>query len=376
MRVSRQDPGFFLLARPSSLVTSLLNMPESAKRFLIIRLSSIGDIVHALPAAAALGEAFPGAQIDWVVESRHAALLEGNPFLRRVILLDTLGWRRNLVRGKTLAAVRSSIAALRAENYDAAIDFQGLCKSAFIARLSRARERVGFTETRLREPAAAAFYTAQVAPRERNHVIELNLALVEYLGAHRIGRERWRFPLPTNRADEDYVSRQLAALGGHDFMIVNPGGGWQSKRWAPADYAAVIRRMAEEFPGEFLLTGSPDEEPVIEEIRRASETPRAHYFSSTITQFTALARRAKLFVGSDSGPLHLAAALGTPIVGIYGPTDPTRNGPFSPLDITLWNGGPIDYTRRNKSAGYISGVSVPSVVNAIRERLTRTHERG
>jgi lipopolysaccharide heptosyltransferase I len=351
-------------------------MPESAKRFLIIRLSSIGDIVHALPAAAALGEAFPGAQIDWVVESRHAALLERNPFLRRVIPLDTLGWRRNLVRGETLAAVRSSVAALRAENYDAAIDFQGLYKSAFIARLSRARERVGFTENRLREPAAAVFYSARVTPDERKHVIELNLALVEYLGVPRIGGARWQFPLPASTADEDYVSRQLAALGVRDFMIVNPGGGWRSKRWAPENYAAVIRRMAEEFPGEFLLTGSPDEEPVIEEIRRASETPRAHYFPSTVTQFIALSRRANLFVGSDSGPLHLVAAVGTPIVGIYGPTDPARNGPFSPLDITLWNGGPIDYTRRNKSAGYISGISVDSVVRAIRERLTRTHERG
>jgi ADP-heptose:LPS heptosyltransferase len=215
-----------------------------------------------------------------------------------------------------------------------------------------------------------------VTPDERKHVIEFNLALVEYLGVPRIGAARWRFPLPTNSADEDYVSRQLAALGARDYMIVNPGGGWRSKRWAPEDYAAVIRRMAEEFSGEFLLTGSPDEELVIEKIRRTSETPRAHYFTSTITQFIALARQAKLFVGSDSGPLHLAAAAGTPIVGIYGPTDPARNGPFSPQDITLWNGGPIDYTRRDKSAGYISGISVDSVVRAIRERLARTHERG
>lgn len=351
-------------------------MPEPSKQFLVIRLSSIGDIVHALPAVAALGEAFPGAAIDWVVESRHAALLVGNPFLRRVIALDTLGWRRNLARGKTLAAVRRSVAALRLEHYAAAIDFQGLYKSAFIARLSRARERVGFTATRLREPAAAVFYTRRVTPREGNHVIELDLALVESLGVPRIDRARWRFPLPASPADEDYVSRRLAALGAREFMIVNPGGGWQSKRWAPEDYAAVIRRMAEEFPGEFLLTGSPDEEPVIEEIRRASETPRAHYFPSTVTQFIALARRASLFVGSDSGPLHLAAAVGTPIVAIYGPTDPARNGPFSSQDITLWNGGPIDYTRRDKSAGNISGVSVDPVVSAIRERLARTHERG
>jgi lipopolysaccharide heptosyltransferase I len=346
-------------------------MLEPAQKFLIIRLSSIGDIVHALPAVAALGRSFPRARIDWVAESRYALLLEANPFVHRIITLDTLGWRKNLKSVRTLKSVWRGLHVLREARYDAAIDFQGLYKSAVIARLSRAPERVGFAEICLREPAAAALYTARVPVREQAHVIEWNLALVEHLGVSRIDRTQWQFPLPSSQADDQYVGHQLRARGCEDFIIVNPGGGWRSKCWAPENYAGVIRRLADEF--EFLLTGSADEETLCAGIIRNSGTSRAKYFPSTIPQFIALARRARLFLGGDTGPLHLAAAVGTPIVGIYGPTDPARNGPFSSGDITLWNRGPIDYTRRAKNADWIPGISVDSVVDAIRQRLKRAH---
>lgn len=348
-------------------------MPEPPQRFLIIRLSSIGDIVHALPAVAVLGATFPQAQIDWVVEPRYAMLLDGNPLVHRLIRLDTLGWRRNLVSTDTWGSIRRGLQALRQSPYDAALDFQGLYKSAWIARLSRSRERVGFAQIWLREPAAGILYTTRVSPRERTHVIEMNLALVEHLGVPRVERSHWRFPIPSGPSDEEYVAQQITKLGWKDFIIINPGGGWRSKCWAPENYAAVIRRTADEFTGAFLLTGSPEEAPLFTSILQQCGTTRARYFASTILQFVALARRARLFLGGDTGPLHLAAAAGTPIVAIFGPTDPVRNGPFSPADITLWNRGPVDYTRRGKAAGYISGITVDSVVAAIRERLARAH---
>jgi len=348
-------------------------MLESAQKFLIIRLSSIGDIVHALPAVAALGEAYPRAEIHWVIEARYSQLLEKNPFVHRLIALDTLGWRKALTAPPTWKAIRRGLGLLRETLYDAAIDFQGLYKSAFIAWLSRARERVGFAEARLREPVAAVFYTARVSARERAHVVELNLALAEHLGAPHLDRGQWQFPLPRSDADEAYVRSQLAAHEAQDFIVLNPGGGWQSKCWAPENYARLIQMYSAEFPGMFFLTGSPAEEPLIAHIIQDSKTQRARYFPSTITQFIALVRRGRLFVGGDTGPLHLAAAVGTPIVALYGPTDPARNGPFSPLDIALWNRGPIDYTRRAVDAGYITGMTVESVVAAIRRRLARTH---
>jgi heptosyltransferase-1 len=348
-------------------------MAQSSQRFLVIRLSSIGDIVHALPAVAALGEAFPQAEIHWAVEARYAALVEGNPFVHHAIKLDTLGWRKEIISSRTLESVLGGAGALREVPFDVAIDFQGLYKSAAIAWLSRSRVRLGFAEYWLREPAAGALYTDRVSPQGRNHVIEMNMALAERAGAAPRGRGEWKFPLPQNPTDEHFVEQHLAALGIRRFLVINPGGGWQSKCWAPENYSELLRRLQDEFAGDFLLTGSPDEEPLIQGIVERASVPRARYFPSTITQFIALVRRADLFLGGDTGPLQLAAAVRGPIVAIYGPTNPERNGPFSPLDIALWNRGPIDYTRRNASAGYMEGITVDAVLAALRERFSRAH---
>jgi lipopolysaccharide heptosyltransferase I len=330
----------------------------------------VGDIVHALPAVSALGETFPEAEIDWVVETRFAELLENNPFIHQLVKLDTLGWRGKLGSAETPRDVIKSFRALRHPEYDVALDFQGLWKSALIARFSRSRKRVGFAEYWLREPGAAVFYTERVAPHNRQHVIEQNLALVEHVGAH---AGRWNFPLPRRPEDEGYVKKELVQLGGQDFMIINPGGGWTAKCWAPENYAELIQRLEAEIPWKILLTGSPAEVPTLQEILQRAEGRRAVYFPSTLLQFVALARRARLFVGGDTGPLHLAAAVGAPVVAIYGPTDFTRNGPFSQSDIVLSNRGPINYTRRAPKPSYISGIPVASVLAAVRERLRKAY---
>lgn len=352
-------------------------MVEPRPRFLVIRLSSIGDIVHALPAVAALGQRFPQADIWWAVESRYASLLEGNPFVQRVVMLDTLGWRTNLASAKTIEEVVRSLAALREPTFETAIDFQGLFKSAFIAWLSRSRDRLGFAENSLREPLAAAFYTERVAVRGRKHAIEENLALVERLGVLHLESDQWQFPLPRKASDEQYVDERLRACGGEEFIVINPGGGWITKRWAPANYAELIKLIRlgrhPEAGWRILLTGSRDEEGLIREILDGAGSPGASYLPSNLTQWIALARRSKLFVGGDTGPLHLAAAVGTPIVAIYGPTDPARNGPFSAADIALSHPGPINHSRRTRNPGYLPGVSVEAVLAAIRERVARAY---
>jgi heptosyltransferase I len=345
-------------------------MTDLAQRFLIVRLSSIGDIVHALPAAAALAETFPRAQIDWVVERRHALLLHGNPHLHRIVVLDTLKWRRHLASSMTWREIQHGLGDLRRTVYDAALDFQGLWKSAVVARCSLARERVGFAERWLREPSAAILYTQRISPREHVHVVEENLALVERLGAH---STRWQFPLPRNDEDDAYVDGRLAELRAERFIIVNPGGGWRSKCWSLQNYSALIRHWEGRSDEPIILTGSPSEESIIGEILHNADAERARYLPTTLVQFIALAKRARLFVGGDTGPLHLAAAVGTPIVGIYGPTDPVRNGPFAADDIALSNQGPINHTRRGANPEYLPGISVESVVAAVEKRLTRSH---
>jgi lipopolysaccharide heptosyltransferase I len=353
-------------------------MSESNPRFLVIRLSSIGDIVHALPAVAALGDGFPGAEIDWVIEKRHAPLLNGNPYVHRAIKLDTMNWRHELLSPRTLEEIVGTGMALREALFDAAIDFQGLLKSAFLAGISRSRRRLGFAEYWLREPLAGIFYSDRVSPRGREHVIEMNLSLVERLGVAPVRSDRWKFPLPHNEADDREVENQLATLEAREFIVLHPGGGWKSKCWAPENYAELICRLEEEIAEKIILTGSPDEEPVIHEILRGASSPRAFYFPSTILQLIALARRTKLFVGGDTGPVHLAEAAGAPVVEIFSASEPVntpeRNGPFRAQDIVVANRNGAPRRRRIKNADYLRDVSVESVLAAIRERRARAHE--
>jgi lipopolysaccharide heptosyltransferase I len=337
--------------------------------FLVIRLSSIGDIVHALPAVAALGQSFPQAEIHWLIEKRYAPLLAGNPYVHRIIPLDTLSWRGRLPPLSVLGEIVKTLIGLRESAYEAALDFQGLWKSAIIAFLADAKARVGLAEPWLREPGAAVLYTARV-PVTGRHVVEESLALIEHLGAH-VGL--WQFPLPHTPEADQYVEDQLARLEARDFMIINPGGGWKSKRWAPEYYALLLRRLEARFSSKLLLTGSPEEHEMILGILKSAGTRRAFYFPSSVVQFIALARRAQLFLGGDTGPMHLAAAVGTPLVAIHGPTDPARNGPFNSADIALYNRAPVNHSRRNPNAAYIEGISVERVEAAIEERLARVN---
>lgn len=346
-------------------------------RILVIRLSSIGDIVHALPAVAALGEGFPDAEIVWAVEKRYADIVQGNRFVRRVLELDTLGWRTRWTSLRTAEEVVRGMVRLRGLRPDAAIDFQGLLKSAALARISGAPRRVGFEEHWLREPAAAAFYSEHVSPCGRRHVVEENLALVERLGARPVPRCHWQFPLPRSVPAEQRVDERLGALGAQKFLVINPGGGWTSKRWPPERYAELVGKLEEEDGHCVLVTGSPAEEPMIRGILERARTRRANYFPSTLVEFVALMRRASLWVGGDTGPLHLAAAIGTPIVAIYGPTNPARNGPFATSDITLRSSAPEDGGDRRthwhageaRRSAYLEGVPVDAVRAAIRQRL-------
>ena len=249
------------------------------RQLLIVRLSSIGDIVHALPAAAALAETFPQARIDWVVEKRHAALLEGNPHLHRVLTLDTLGWRKSLASPETWNEMRQGIHELQETPYDAALDFQGLWKSAVVAWFSNAKERYGFAAKDLREPGAAMLYTQKIPRPKQVHVVKENMELVEKLGAR---SEAWQFPLPRRDEDDAYIDHQLDELGVKDFVIVNPGGGWRTKCWSPENYAALVREWSSRHAEPVFVTGAPSEEPVIQEILAQAGTPSAHYLPTTL----------------------------------------------------------------------------------------------
>jgi len=336
---------------------AMLRAETGAGPFLVVRMGSIGDIVHTLPAVAALHDSFPAVQIDWLVERKWRALLEGNPDINEIIEVD----RRSL--GDLVKGIRR----LRAAHYRCALDFQSLYKSAALAFSSGARRRVGFIRSYLREPGAVFFYTERVNPQGK-HKIEHNLSLVEGVGAKKTGI---RFPLVVSPQADVEVENKLSARGLREFFVLSPGGGWRYKCWPPERFGALYRELARRHGWCGVISFGPGEEALAEEARRAAGTPEPVVISAGVAQLMALLRRAKFVVAGDTGPLHLASAFGTPVVGLFGPTDPARNGPYSSADIVVRNAGSEEttYRRGTSYSPAMISITVDQVVEAVERRL-------
>jgi lipopolysaccharide heptosyltransferase I len=298
---------------------------------LVIRLGSLGDLVHAVPAVAALREAYPDAQIDWLVERAHAALLAQVPAISRVIVL----------KGRSLGGWLATRAELRAQRYDVAIDLQGLIKSAALARLSGAARVLGFDTKALREPAARWFYTEQVNVGEGRHVIHKNRALVERVIDDRRSGDLKSPDHPITRSPDDFALRpspaldSLRASGVSEFALLNPGAAWPNKRWPAESFAAVARWIHQTYGWTPVVLWGPGEEAIADAIVAGASGVAVRAPQTTFNDLLSLARASKLFVSGDTGPLHLACAMGAPVVALFGPTTERRNGPWDDRDVSI-----------------------------------------
>jgi len=332
------------------------------QRFLVLRMSALGDIIHTLPAVSALRESFPKATIDWLVDKKWAPILEENASVNNVIAMDRRSWRD----------VISCVRRLRDKKYTTALDFQSLYRSAILGWLSGAPKRLGFDARYSRESGAAFFYTDVVSPR-RSHKVEHNLELVEAAGAR---TNAIRFPLPAVPDTAAEVQHILAAKGVGDYFVLSPGGGWGSKCWPAERYGELHRLLAQKYGWRGVVSFGPGERDLAERVRvRASAgslEPVVEMFD--LRQLIALLRRAKFLVAGDTGPLHLASALGTPVVGLYGPTDPARNGPYSPRDVVVRKAKPEEttYSRGKSPSAAMLAISVEDVLDAIEQRLKKS----
>ncbi|HKV41384.1 MAG TPA: glycosyltransferase family 9 protein, partial [Blastocatellia bacterium] len=340
-------------------------------RILVIKLSSIGDIVHTMPAVAALRKALPMAHISWVVDPRSGVILDGSPVVDELIQLPRRIWKKHSFGSQSFSEIRACLWRLRRGGAgpnssptpgregstalpapgtvpEIAIDFQGLIKSGIVALASGAKRRIGFENKDLREPASRMFLTRQVPTAIHTHKIDKNLELARsVIGEAAPGKTEsdgssacngrdpldYEFPFFVSPGDEEYANQVVD--GQPDFAIINPGGGWPTKLWDARRYGQIADWLWSERGLASLITYGPGEEPLAMAVKHATRSQRAKPVASTLKQYIALARRARLFVGGDTGPLHIAAACRTPVVGLYGPTSPERNGPFGDRDVTL-----------------------------------------
>jgi heptosyltransferase-1 len=293
-------------------------MPD-CPRILAVRLGAMGDILHALPAVASLKHGIPHSQVTWVVEPKWADLLEGNPFVDRVLLLERTSLAGILAAGRQLRS-----------NFDVAVDFQGLIKSALVASASRAQQIFGFHQSQIRERLAGLFYSNRTRARN-SHVVDRNLELAASAGASSILRA---FPLPQGRPEGN--------LPGQPFVLASPLAGWVSKQWPLEYYSAVAVRLRRDLGIPLVLNV-----PHADSLRDAVTGAMLHI--SGIAGLIDATRRAAAVIGVDSGPLHLAAALNKPGVAVFGPTDPARNGPYGGSIAVLRSPGAVTSYKRHET---------------------------
>ncbi|MFL6208065.1 MAG: lipopolysaccharide heptosyltransferase I [Pyrinomonadaceae bacterium] len=344
-------------------------------RLLFVKLGSIGDIVHTLPSLAAVRRALPEAEIAWVVERRAAEILKDNPAIDRLIEVDTKALRRWPMSGETLLAPRQQLQRLRASAFDLSLDFQGLLKSAVIARLSGAPRRFGFARAHLREPASRFLLTDTVNIPPRTHVIRKNLMLAAAALDINVptAAAEFEFPIAVTNAHEREAEAVLERTGAR-VAILNPGGGWPTKLWDAARFGALADELWTQHGLRSLVTYGPGERGLAETVVRASCTSAAEAVSVSLKGYYALARRAALYVGGDTGPTHLAVAAETPVVGLFGPTEWWRNGSPRAADICVERtdiGCRVDCHRRSCSQWVCMDIEVARVLAACTERLRR-----
>ena len=339
-------------------------------RILIVKLSSIGDIVHTLPSLAALRANMPHAEISWVVERRSSEILRDNPLVDRLIEVDTKALRHGLMSGETLRAPRQQLRRLRASAFDVALDFQGLLKSASIARLSGARRIFGFSRAGLREPASALLLSKTIAVPRQTHIIRKSLLLLE--GALGVPvPEELSFPIQVN-AEHEEEAREASAHTGGKYAILNPAGGWPTKLWSVDRFGKLADLLWSNYGIHSLVTYGPGELELAEAVRQSSVSGHAQPVGLSLKGYYSLAREASVYVGGDTGPMHIAVAAGTPIVGLFGPTEWWRNGSPRPEDICVERTDidcRVDCHRRSCSKWICMDIEVERVLAAVDKRL-------
>ncbi len=340
-------------------------------KILIVKLSSIGDIVHTLPALAAIRRALPAAEISWAVEKSAAEILRGNELINNLIEIDTRTKRGGKIIGEILPDASRQLRRLRSFDFDVTLDFQGLLKSASIAKLARAKKRYGFSKQNLREPASRFLLTDKIKVAPQTHIIAKNLNLVKKALGISVPSNDFEFPIYT---DENHQAEAVKIIEqtGENFAILNPAGGWTTKLWHAPKFGALADKLWEENNLVSIITTAPNEIELAEKVLQNSKSGKVFLTQPSLKGFYELAKRAKIYIGGDTAPTHLAVAARTPLVGIFGPTEWWRNGSPNFGDICIERidiGCRADCHRRSCDNWICMDIEVETVLSAAQKRL-------
>lgn len=340
-------------------------------KILIVKLSSIGDIVHTLPTLAAIRNALPNAEISWAAEKSAAEILRGNLLLNNLIEVDTRSLRKGKIIGDILPEAAKQIGNLRKSKFDVALDFQGLWKSAMIAKIAKAKKIYGFAKSNLREPSSRFLLTKMIEITQQTHIIRKNLMLSEKALKISVPTGSFEFPIFTDENHQAEAEKIINETG-ENFVILNPAGGWVTKLWHAEKFGELADKLWKEKGLVSVVTTAPNEKKLAEKVLANSKSGKILLTQPSLKGFFELAKRAKIYVGGDTAPTHLAVAANAPIVGIFGPTEWWRNGSPNAQDICVERndiGCRVNCHRRTCNRWICMDIKVSTVFEAISARL-------
>jgi heptosyltransferase-1 len=346
------------------------------RRFLVVRLGSLGDIVHTFPAVAALRESFPAAEIIWLTHARFKLLVHSSGLASKIWTTDT----------RAISSLMQTIREIRAASFDTAIDYQGLWKSGSLPFLARVRRRIGFSPESVREFGVPLLYTDGVRTTSA-HIADQNGELSKRAGAQN-AVANFRLAPPPLQPEE--LPNYLRSGVMKKFVVLSPGGGWRSKCWPPERFGALCGKIFRLLSLRCLINYGPGEKDLATTLRAASGDADPALFNGELGSLMSLLRAAVCVVGGDTGPLHLAVALGTPVVALFGPTSPARNGPYrnppnsastaqssdlqDPQDIVLRAPNVVTtHSREDRTHPSMLEIQVEAVFEAVR-RIVEAHK--
>ena len=337
---------------------------------LIVKLSAIGDVIHTLPSLAVLRTHYPDAHITWVIEEAAADLIVNHPHLDRVIVSRRKGWIRDIQSGrfgKAYVEIRSFIKALRSQPYDLVIDFHGLLKSAVIVFLSRGKRKLGYDSL---QELSGLFLTEKIPEDMNKHAVNRYLDFVRYLGAD---TDHPSFFIPVDDVVRGRIANLLRTNGlnpGSPFIAVSPQAFWETKLWDDDKFARLCDRIVAELNIPIVFTGS--EQPIIASIQSRMQSPAVYLAGqTTLRELACLFNLTEMLITTDSGPMHLAAAMKTPVVSLFGPTDPKRTGPYGQGHRVIHQNLPCSpcFLKTCDTRQCMTEISVDHVFKAVQEKL-------
>ncbi|MFO0754128.1 MAG: lipopolysaccharide heptosyltransferase II [Thermodesulfovibrionales bacterium] len=342
-----------------------IRLGKSPRKILVVKPSSLGDIVHSMPFLQVMRETFPHAEIQWVVAKGLEGLLEGHPLVGKLWVIDKDRWKDLKRLGGTVGELRTLFASLRNEEFDLAVDLQGLLRSGIIAGASGAPVRVGFSEAR---EGSTLFYTHRVRGGRDIHAVDRYLKIASALGG---SVKALHFPLPP--AEDSAEMRKIKKDTG-SYVVIVPGARWQTKIWPAEKFGRVASLLRERS----IIVGSGADGARAKEIEALSGGKARSLAGKTgMRELIALIRDARFVLTNDSGPMHIAAALGVPVAALFGPTNPVRTGPYGSNHLLITPDVPCApcYKKKCATVRCMDAITVEQVYQTIKERFYEIPDR-